>query len=327
MQRAEVKRALALLGAVLAVRPAGAEPFTLYLNWSAGADHAPLYYARAQGWFKQAGLDVQIERGAGAYATVQRVAATAGAAGVADLTSVLVARGSGLRTVAAMNIFANSPYMLYWARSSGIRTFADIGGRKLGALPNDPTRVLWNTFAKANGLTASVTWVDVGPNAKPQALKDKTIEVAPNAYFYQQNALEQLLGADMGKLAWRDAGFNLYGNSLIMHPDLIARHPNQVKTLVRSAQRAYYFCLKTPEPCIAALAEANPALNQKVELQNWKLARELIVAQPPLPVAFGAFDPVRVQHDYAAISASFQLRDAFDPATTIDNGFLDQSVK
>ena len=31
------------------------------LNWIAGGDHAPYYYAHAQGWYQDAGIDLVIE--------------------------------------------------------------------------------------------------------------------------------------------------------------------------------------------------------------------------------------------------------------------------
>ena len=33
------------------------------LNWVAGGDHAPYFYAQKMGWYKQAGLDVTIMQG------------------------------------------------------------------------------------------------------------------------------------------------------------------------------------------------------------------------------------------------------------------------
>ena len=46
--------------------PAGAaESVNLILNWAPTADHSPFYYAKAQGWYEKAGIDLNIEVGKG----------------------------------------------------------------------------------------------------------------------------------------------------------------------------------------------------------------------------------------------------------------------
>jgi NitT/TauT family transport system substrate-binding protein len=304
-----------------------AEPITLHLNWSPGVDHAPIYFAKARGRYSEAGIDLGIERGAGSYATVQKVAASENAAGVADLTSALIARGSGIRTVAIMNIFANSPYALYWARSSGIRGLRDMGGRRFGGLPNDPTRVLWSAFAKANNIVANAVWIDVGPNLKAQALKEKTIDVAPNAYPYQELAFEALLGGDLQELKWRDAGVNLYSNSLIVEPSIAEEKPHLAKVLAQVTQRAYAECLATPSPCVDAFVAANPAANRAMELKKWKLLQDVIVSREGVQAAIGTFDAGRLKRDYDMVKEAFNFREDFDPATLATNDFLDAGVK
>ena len=37
----------------------------LILNWTPAADHSPFYYAKAQGWYEKAGIDLGIEVGKG----------------------------------------------------------------------------------------------------------------------------------------------------------------------------------------------------------------------------------------------------------------------
>src|SRR5262245_21921102 len=46
--------ALAILVA-LGASPAAAQKITFTLNWVAGGDHAPYFYAQKMGWYKQAG--------------------------------------------------------------------------------------------------------------------------------------------------------------------------------------------------------------------------------------------------------------------------------
>ncbi|MGB8551156.1 MAG: ABC transporter substrate-binding protein, partial [Xanthobacteraceae bacterium] len=69
---------LAFAAAALAfAAPASAQKLTFTLNWVAGGDHAPYFYAQKMGWYKDAGLDVDFETGRGSAASAQKVGAGA----------------------------------------------------------------------------------------------------------------------------------------------------------------------------------------------------------------------------------------------------------
>src|SRR3979490_3613605 len=89
--------ALALV--VLAASPAAAQKITFTLNWVAGGDHAPYFYAQKMGWYKQAGLDVEFETGRGSAASAQKVGAGHSQLGLSDMAGVVPLRGKGPRAV------------------------------------------------------------------------------------------------------------------------------------------------------------------------------------------------------------------------------------
>src|ERR1700729_3859317 len=95
-------RPAAVVVALLAsAAPAAAtEKVSLILNWVAGGDHAPYYYARARGWYSAAGLDVELLQGSGSSVAAQRAGAGINQFGLADMTAVLVAIGKGADEVA-----------------------------------------------------------------------------------------------------------------------------------------------------------------------------------------------------------------------------------
>ena len=121
---------LALTAVALAAAPATAQKLTFTLNWVAGGDHAPYFYAQKMGWYKQAGIDVEFETGRGSAASAQKVGAGASQLGLSDMAGVLLFRGKGLDLVGLMNVYANSPQGLYWLKSNGINSLKDLADRK-----------------------------------------------------------------------------------------------------------------------------------------------------------------------------------------------------
>src|SRR5438552_18818405 len=86
--------ALATLTA-LGASQASAQKLAFTLNWVAGGDHAPYFYAQKMGYYKQAGLDVDFETGRGSAASAQKVGAGQSQLGLSDMAGVLLFRGKG----------------------------------------------------------------------------------------------------------------------------------------------------------------------------------------------------------------------------------------
>src|SRR5580704_8665106 len=148
------------------------EPVSFLLNWVAGGDHAPYYYAQKMGWYKDAGIDLTLLQGKGSMVAAQAAGAGANTFGLADMTTIMVAIGKGADEVAVMNVYANYPGGFYWLKSSGITSVKDLAGKKVGNPPGDAARSLWPALAKANGVDPdAITWVNLSPNAKLAALK------------------------------------------------------------------------------------------------------------------------------------------------------------
>src|ERR1700728_3094652 len=83
------------------------ESVSFLLNWVAGGDHAPYYYAQKMGWYKDAGIDLTLLQGKGSMVAAQAAGAGANTFGLADMTTVLVAIGKGADEKAVMDIYAN----------------------------------------------------------------------------------------------------------------------------------------------------------------------------------------------------------------------------
>ena len=251
--KAVVNLALVTFGAVaLTTSGAAARKITFTLNWVAGGDHAPYFYAQKLGLYKQAGLDIDFETGRGSAASAQKVGAGQSQLGLSDMAGVLLFRGKGLDAVGVMNVYANSPQGLYWLKR---------------------------------------------------------------------------LGSDMGFLAWKDAGVNPYGNSIIANGDWLRANLDKVDKLVKITQKTFADCVKTPEPCINALVEANGALLYQNELENWHLVTMLTSDEISRTVALGWHDDARMADNYRLVDEYLRMEKPYDVKIAYTNEFLDKNVK
>ncbi len=321
------------LGALSAVAAMAATPalaqtkVEFILNWVPGGDHAPYYYAKKLGWYSQAGIDLIIEPGKGSALSTQRVGAGASPFGLADMAGVLVAKGKGADTVAVYNVYANSPQGMYWLKSSGIKGVKDFVGKKIGNPAGDGARVMWPALAKANGIDPkSVTWVNIDANGKLAAVKAKSIDIT-TSFYNIHHIFERELGDDMGFLAWRDAGLNTYGNSIIVNAKYLEANKPLVDKFVKVTQRAFAACVKEPRPCVQALVDANGALKFDNELDNWGLVEKLMSDKFSREVALGIHEDGRMKDDFELVREYVGLDKPFDVKSTYTNEFLDRSIK
>ena len=318
---------IAVLLALAAAPAAAQQKLDFILNWVPGGDHAPYYYAKAQGWYAKEGIDLNLEPGKGSMLAVQKVGAGANPIGLADMGNVLIGKGKGTDAVGVFNVYANSPQGLYWLKSSGIKGIKDFPGKKIGNPAADGARPMWPALAKANGIDPkSVTWVNVDANAKLSALKSKSIDIT-TSFYNIHHIFQRELGNDLGFVAWREIGLNPYGNSVIVNGDYLRKNKPLVGKFVKVTQRAFAACVKDPKPCVQALVDANGALKADNELVNWSLVEVLMSDKSSKTVALGIHDDGRMKADYELVRDYVGIDKPFDVKTTYTNEFLDRSVK
>ncbi|MEO1105142.1 MAG: ABC transporter substrate-binding protein, partial [Pseudomonadota bacterium] len=246
--------------------------------------------------------------------------------GLADLGTALVAKGKGADFTGVMNIYANSPYGMYWLKSSGIEDVSDFAGRKIGNPPSDAARAMWPALAQAVGMEPdAVRWVNVQPNAKLAGLKSGAFDVT-TSFYNIHHIFQRELGDDMGFFAWKEHGINPYGNSIIVNDEFLDENEDAVKAFVAVTQKAFKACVETPEPCIEALVAANTGLTKENELQNWALVVELMTDETSTTKGLGYFEPERLKEDYALTDKFFEIEEPFDILEVVKNDYLDTSI-
>jgi len=304
------------------------EVVNLTLNWTPTADHSPFYYAKAQGWYQKAGIDLTIEIGKGSGVSALKVGSGGGSPfGIADLATALVAKGKGADLVAVMSIYANTAQTFYWLKSYGVNGPKDFPGHKIGNPPGDASRVMWPAFAKAAGIAPdSVAFVNVGPTAKIAALKSHTVDIISD--FYNEHDLKMIeFGGDLGYLNWRDIGLNPYGNSLIVNGAYLEKNPKLVEEFVRITQRAFAACVADVAPCLKALLDQVSGLDKQNQQRQWERIKYLMTDEFTTTKALGWIDGERMTRDYELVQTYLGMEKPFDVQTAFTMRMLDTSIK
>src|SRR5262249_33579672 len=105
------------------------------------------------GWYKDAGLDVEIRDGKGSIVTVQQIAAGQADIGLSQLPSMAGAISNGLPVISIMAFSRKGDHGLVVARDSGINKPADLKAKKLVSIAGGAVGPFIEPFMKAGGVS------------------------------------------------------------------------------------------------------------------------------------------------------------------------------
>jgi NitT/TauT family transport system substrate-binding protein len=244
-------------------------PVTLSTGWVLSGDGSPLILADKRGYFGN-GVKMDIVRGYGSADVVTKVATGTYQAGTGYLPALVqaVAKDPNVNAIAVLISFDASPDGITGPKKTGISKPADLAGRKISTQPNSTTKLIFDLFAKANGLAPnSVNWVEVAPNLIGVTVQQGQ---ADGAAQFSASAIANFarLGfaqSDLYEFKFSDYVDNLYGNALILNKSWAAANPAAAKAVVRGYVRGLIDAKKDPKAAIDALMEREPLLTRSAE--------------------------------------------------------------
>ncbi|MDP3132969.1 MAG: ABC transporter substrate-binding protein, partial [Burkholderiaceae bacterium] len=218
------------------------------------------------------------------------------------------------KPVAVMMVYNNSPAAVLALKKSGIKTPADLSGKKLGAPVFDSGRKAFPIFEKANGVS-NVTWTAMDPPLRETMLVRGDVDAITGFSFTSILNLEArgVANADIVVMPFADNGVKLYGNAIIASPKMLKENPAAVKAFLAAFAKGAKEVIANPEAAIAVVKERDGIINTALETRRLKLAIDSVVASPDARrEGFG-----RINDGRMALMAS-QVSDAYKTKTRVD---------
>ena len=236
--------AMAALLAACGMAAAQTTPIKFQLDWRFEGPAALFLTPVAKGYFKDDKLDVTVDAGNGSGGAVTRVASGTYDMGFADLAALMEFHANNPdapnKPVAVMMVYNNTPAAVMALKKSGIKTPADLTGKKLGAPVFDAGRRAFPIFEKANGV-ANVAWTAMDPPLRETMLVRGDVDAITGFTFTSLLNLEArgVKAEDVVVLPYPDYGVKLYGNVIIASPKMVPREPGRDQGLpARRSPRA-----------------------------------------------------------------------------------------
>lgn len=247
---------------------AAEKPLTVLLDWYPNPDHAPLFVAEEQGFFKQQGLDVKLVSPTDPGDPLKLVAAGKADVAITYQPTLLLAVDNGIPVVRIATLIATPLNAVAVLQNSNIHTIADLKGKKIGYSVDGTDHVMLDTMLASAGLTEKdVTLINVHYGLT-QALMSGKVDAVTGI----MRNFEPFEMADNGKPArvfdYEDYGVPLYDELIFVTSKNNLTDPRLPKFLAALTQATAYL-INHPEACWQAFAKAYPDLNNQFNHQAW----------------------------------------------------------
>jgi NitT/TauT family transport system substrate-binding protein len=330
MHKRFLLKTAAALAAAAACGLASAQstPIKFQLDWRFEGPAALFLTPAAKGYFKDAKLDVTIDAGNGSGGTVTRVASGTYDMGFADMAALMEFHANNPdaanKPVAVMMVYNNTPAAVLALKKSGIKTPADLNGKKLGAPVFDAGRRAFPIFSKANNVTG-VQWISMDPPLRETMLARGDVDAITGFSFTSLLNLEArgVKAEDVVILPYAQHGVKLYGNVIIASPKMIKENPAAVKAFLQAFAKGAKDVIAKPEATIEYVKARDGIIDTALETRRLKLAVDSVVNSPDARAeGFGQINGPRMSLMASQVSDAFSTKSRVDPNVVWNGSFL-----
>jgi NitT/TauT family transport system substrate-binding protein/putative hydroxymethylpyrimidine transport system substrate-binding protein len=293
-----MSRAVALLAAALALvgiagcGGSGAEPgapkgATLVLDFTPNAVHSGIYAAQAEGFFKDAGVNLKVQPPGESTDAPKLLGAGKVEFAILDIHDLGIAREKGIPLVGVMPI-VQRPLAAVIARGDGpVHSPRDLEGQRVGVsgLPSDEA-VVDSEVEADGGDPAKVEEVTIGFTAVPSLAAGK-VEAATGFWNAEAVALRRQ-GVPIRVFKVNDFGAPPYPELVLTTSEkLLKSDPELVDDVVSATRRGYEFAEEKPTAALDDLLAANKGLERADQEAQMKV---LLPVMEPRPFDMGVLE-------------------------------------
>jgi NitT/TauT family transport system substrate-binding protein len=301
------------------------EKIVALMNFTIQGDHGPFYMAKDRGYFKQAGLDVDIQRGFGSGDTVKKIVAGAADIGFADPVPVIQAVAEGQQVKAIMGGYMQEPCALYaTAEGANIKSPKEMEGRSIGGPPGDICIILLQPVMERAGADFSKVKVQNmdAPTRIPLLAAGK-IDAAGS--FSEKEVLfeKAIKSANKTMVTWPYSKYiEKYSVMTIAGSKMLAK-PETLRKFTLALLRGYEDAIKDPAAAAATILKAHPEFDRDYIVASAKTIDRVVWDPTTKSKGLGVLDARKMQSTIDLTAKYWKLPKQPAPAEIYTNEFIE----
>jgi len=280
-----------LIAAGAALMPAQTplEKVRLQLKWTHQFQFAGYYAAVAQGYYREAGLDVELIEAQPGRDPTEEVLAGQAEYGVGN-SDLLLFRNRGEPVVVLASIFQHSPMVLLVRAASGVTDLQGLHDRELMMLASESAELF--AYFKFEGLDPAKLHIRTHSLNIEDFIAGKVDGMS--AYGTDEPYNLRRRGVPFLQFTPRAGGIDFYGDCLFTTESEIRRHPERVSKFREASLRGWEYALANPAEIVDLILRD---YSRKLSREHLEFeARETALLMHPGLIQVGHMNPGRWRH-------------------------------
>ncbi len=267
------------------------EPVTLQLKWHHQFQFAGYYAAREKGYYREAGLSVELVEG-GPFNTYESVLSGRAQYGVSN-AEILLRRLKGDPVTVLAVIFQHSPQAFLVRKHAGIDSPHDLAGKRVWMTMESRSAELQAILLNEGVPLAAVEMVGDAAASYDDFLYDDRL-AAVGVYVTNEPFYLLQRSIPVSFILPRIYGVDFYGDCLYTSETELADHPDRVRRFRAASLRGWEYAMAHPDEIISLIRDVYGAEKSADHLRfEAEKMRELIL---PQLVRIGHMNPNRWRH-------------------------------
>jgi NitT/TauT family transport system substrate-binding protein len=315
-----------LIALLLPMAGSGAAPdkVTLRLDWSALGYHAPFYVALDRGYYKQAGLDVEINEGKGSNTNVQLVGRGQDTFVFADAAAAAKSASIGLPVKVIMGIYRRGMAGIVFQKGA-MKSPADLKGKTLAVSVGDGPYQMLAGYLRANNLDPeSVKTQNVDAGSKLRIAAEGRVDGTATYVPASAVVMEGISGKEFTGFLYADSGLNVPSLGIVANTRTLETQPDVVRRFLAATVRGWEDGRRDPEGAVATQAKYLPQIKgqEAVFVKTFRRTFDYVDTKNTVGKPFGWQSPEDWKLAAGIIEKYMEAKPGTEPTIYYTNEFL-----
>ena len=257
-----------LLAAIVAIGAwvpgaAAQDKVTIRVDWFHSSYHSPFFLGIEKGFYKDAGIELEVTEGRGSGQVTQLVGAGKDEFGFAAADAVVRASLKGVPLINVASIMPKGSQAVFVLKRSGITTVEQLKGVKMATTPGGSNDALLPMVLQDVGLSLDdLTMVPVTGATKVRLFLQGEVDAMMSpawagGFFTSAGGSNSFL--------YKDHGVTVVGHGIVTNSEFAEKNPDLVRRFVAATSKSWEYAKANPAESLEALSRAS-ANNAKPEV-------------------------------------------------------------
>jgi NitT/TauT family transport system substrate-binding protein len=235
--------------------------FRLDFSWV--PDHIPYLWAAAKGYYKDAGLNVQILQGQGSASTMTLVGTGKDQFGWGDLGTAALSISKGVPIQVVAVITRRTPFGTECFKDVNFQGPKDLVGHSVVLIPQESVAQIWPAYLRANGVDPAQVRVVSATFANKFTLFIQHRADCMADYYGIGLDIARNANPQIGQpISWEQDGIHILSQGLVVNDAFAKAHPDVVEAFVQASIRGWKAVCANIPAAMDFYAREHPELNK-----------------------------------------------------------------